>query len=459
MAGVIAADIQPHPIPGREPETWKSLLFPLQGLLIENLNKTLGISALHVSGTEVLLAAVLIGVGAAAIARRGRAAPGLVLAWPVVAVLLVSLAGIVALELRGVARGGDVRQSLWQFRELVWLPAVVMGLAYVARGVRDLTRIAFVLTATACVKGAIGLYYYMVICLPHGYTPVGVTSHSDTVLFVVVLCIWIAAAVARPTRARVLWATAICAWVFAALIVNHRRTAYVSLAACLMILVSLMPRRTRRRLAAAAILALPFGAVYLAVGRNHASGMFAPAASLYSVITQKDASSAMRDIENYNLMVTLKPNVLAGTGWGHEYVELTQAYDISETFEQYRFVAHNSVLWLLSIGGILGFTMLWLPIPVTIFLAARSHRHARTADERLIAYAAIAAAVAYVIQAWSDMGVGSWTCTFILGAALVASGKLATQTGAWPAGIRLSQRRARPLALGAPAFDAVGARL
>jgi hypothetical protein len=80
---------------------------------------------------------------------------------------------------------------------------------------------------------------------------------------------------------------------------------------------------------------------------------------------------------------------------------------------------------------------MWLPVPVGVFLAARSHRLARTSDERAAAYVAIAMFIIFMIQAWSDMGTGSWTVVLLLGCAIVASDKLATSTGAWPADVGL----------------------
>ena len=94
------------------------------------------------------------------------------------------------------------------------------------------------------------------------------------------------------------------------------------------------------------------------------------------------SSSRTRDIENYNLIQTIKPNPLIGTGWGHEYREMNRAYNISQIFAQYRYIAHNSILWLLSIGGVVGFALVWMQIVVGVFLSTRSYRFAREAHER-----------------------------------------------------------------------------
>jgi hypothetical protein len=118
-------------------------------------------------------------------------------------------------------------------------------------------------------------------------------------------------------------------------------------------------------------------------------------------------------------------------------VELVQAYDISRVFAQYRYQAHNSVLWLWTIGGFIGFTVMWLPLSVGVFLAARSARHARSVRDVVVAYGALAIFVCYLVQAWSDLGTQSWTSVAMVACALCASGRLAVETGAWPRSLPL----------------------
>jgi hypothetical protein len=123
--------------------------------------------------------------------------------------------------------------------------------------------------------------------------------------------------------------------------------------------------------------------------------------------------------------------MLIGTGWGHEYREISVANDISKFFPQYRYIAHNSVLWLLSIGGALGFTVIWMPFVIGTFLAARSYRFAHDPFERTASASAIIALVCYAFQSWSDMGTQSVTIMLIAAWALAACGTLGSATGAW----------------------------
>jgi hypothetical protein len=443
MCAVIAADVMPRS-PTSALEIWRSPVEPLRLLFLDNLNKLTGVAALRVSGTELLLVALLLLAAVRTVSgdttdQRGRV-PGIA---PISASLALAFAAVVLLEGWGMARGGDFRQSLWQFRQLLFFPIIAALVAYSVRSLQDLFTAAKLLTAVAFAKILIGLYYYVIVVSSGAGKPATVTSHADTMLFVAVIAMWTGWAAFRPSLGRLIVSGSIVAWMLLGIVINNRRTAYVSLAAALMVLVPLLPRRTRHALTRLGLVLLPFVLAYLLAGRYTSSGIFAPAASVMSVLEQKDASSATRDIENYNLTLTLKQHLLAGSGWGHPYAEVSVAYDVSTFFEQYRFVAHNSVLWLLSVGGILGFTMLWLNLGLGIYFARRSHFLARTPAERMVAYTAIVFIVIYMLQAWADMGTQSWTGVLLVALALTGAGKLATLTGAWPAHLRLVGRARR----------------
>jgi hypothetical protein len=439
---VILADIAPSDLSSDPAGVWKSPVYLLHLLLIDNLDTVVGVDALRFSGTELVLLLLLILVAVRGASGYGGDRAGRIGGANVVKASL-ALAGIAiaALEVRGIASGGDVRQSLWQFRWLVWLPVITALVMYALRGPRDFATWLYVITATACVKAAIGLYYYLAVARPAGVRPATVTSHIDSLLFVVVIALWVGVVVYRPTVSRFAIAAAISGWMVMAIVINNRRTAYVGLAATLIVLCPLLTMRLKRLLAHASFVCVPLVAVYLAAGSGHTTGFFAPAGSIMSVFEARDASTATRDVENYNLILTLKPHILAGTGWGHEYVEAVKAFDISRVFAQYRYLAHNSVLWLLGIGGVLGFTAIWLPMQLAVFMASRSNRFARTGDERAAAYGVVAIIACYATLAWADIGTQSWTTDFLLAGAIAGSSKLATATGAWPAGIRLLSRR------------------
>jgi hypothetical protein len=263
------------------------------------------------------------------------------------------------------------------------------------------------------------------------------TGHEDSVLYVMVFFMWLSAAVHRPTKGAIFRAVFIGAWIMYGIMLNNRRIAYVGLAIALMILYLLLQGRLKRAATKAIVYSIPFMVVYLGVGKNKPHGIFKPAAMIMSVGKQKDASSQTRDIENFNLIQTLKPHIVFGTGWGYEYTEIVQAFDISTVFAQYRFIAHNSILWLVAIGGMVGFTLLWVPFSVAVFLGVRAYRSSTDWMDRTSASTALAVLGTFVVQAWGDMGTQGMMSGQVIACALVIIAKLSYSTGAWPAGIKL----------------------
>jgi hypothetical protein len=428
----LAFSTPPRELPGDPSDHWLPPFFIVYRLLFENLNTLTGVGPLRFSGGEAIVGVMI----ALALLREWRGvdideAEAVTKSRVLFVFLLVSLATVLALEVRGLARGGDFAQSLWQFRAILWLPIVTFLFSYCLRTPRDLVAVAVTATVAACFKIALGVYYLMAVARPANFVPESVSGHDDSVLFTAVVCTWIAWWLQRPGIGRLARIIVPCGWVLFGVAINSRRTAYVSISASLLVLYVMLEGPVKRWINRRVFLALPLVVAYLLAGRNHHNGIFKPASAIMSVSTSEDASSRTRKIENYNLIQTLRPNMLVGTGWGHEYRELSRANDISKFFPQYRFIAHNSVLWLLSIGGILGFSAIWMPVVIATFLAARSYRLVDDPFQRAASASTIVALVCYAFQAWSDMGTQSVPIMLIAAWALAASGTLASSTGAW----------------------------
>ena len=428
--------------------------FLLRLLLLENLNKFSGIEALRFSGMEILVV-LLIGlfVMHVVLSRRDSVGGALELPPPLVAVLGLSVLAVLAMEAWGLARGGDARQSFWQMRYVLFTPILAALCMYGIRRSTHLVELAALVTVVACVKVAVGLFVFM-WSMRHGHgLPHSVTSHTDTVLFGVVFATWSGVLLFRASGPRLVIAVPVLLWMVLGIVINNRRTAYVTVAVALLLLLLLLPRATRRSVIVGALAFSPIVAGYLLVGRSRSGGIFAPAAAIWSVTKQEDASSDSRDVENYNLTLTLRHHLVLGSGFGHKYEEGPKSYDLTGVFDQYRYVAHNSVLALMGIGGVFGFALLWLPMVVGVFFAARAYRAATLSIDRIAAYVAIATIAAYQLQAWADMGVQGWTSSSLLALAYATTAVVVRRTRAWPS----AAGRART-ANGAPEWGADAGR-
>jgi hypothetical protein len=144
---------------------------------------------------------------------------------------------------------------------------------------------------------------------------------------------------------------------------------------------------------------------------------------------QKDNSSISRDIENENLIFTLRQNPIVTMGFGHEYQYSPNnpPVDLGELFKNYRLIAHNGVLWIWSLAGVVGFTLLWTIYPLGATLALRGYRAASTPLERSSALGALAAVVVCVVQIWGDQGFNSYMTLVTFGVSFAVATRLAAR--------------------------------
>jgi hypothetical protein len=416
--------------PGERPfeGKWTSPLGPLGDLLYLNLNKVTGIEALRFSLLELLIGLLMLVV----LLRKAERDPlddpqhlG-ALPNPVKYAFAVFFAAIVLLEGYGLATGGDFKNSLWQLRQLFWLPVlgVVFGNALKSASAR--LWLLRTVIAVAVLRSVVGLHYWVAIARPSGEVFEYTTTHSDTILTVVAVLVTAMLAVVRPSRGHLLLNLLAQPVLLGAMIANDRRIAFVSLAGGGLALLLLSPPDLQRQLRRLALLAAPVGLLYLAVGWHATHPVFGPVQTVRSVFEQDDDSSKTRDIENYNLIRTLQVSPVVGSGFGHEYREVVQALRVDHIFAQYKYIAHNSVLWLLSIGGWLGFAAVWLIFPVAVLVALRAFAECPDPIDRTVAYGAIVAVLAFIVQAWGDMGLQSWMGALLVAAFMGATGALWT---------------------------------
>lgn len=430
LATLLIDDPSARPFAG----AWTSPLAPVADLLYENLHRFTGIEALRFSLLELLVLALL---GLALLRRilgtaaRDEVAPAPALFTGAVVGAFLTLLLLLAW---GLARGGDFRSSLWQLRQLLFLPLVTLLFLVSLRGPRDFKLLGTLLVASALIKTGLGVWINETVFRPLNVRPPFVTTHADSMLFALAL---VAVVVAwNERRSRRTWAILLLAGplLLLAMRVNNRRLVFVEAGAALAMVFTLVPwTGLKRAVARVFILAVPVCALYLAVGWDSTSRIFRPVQMVRSIVQpETDRSTAMRDIENYNLTVTFRSSPLIGLGFGHPYVEQVRADDISEIFSLYRYIPHNSVLGLWAFCGLFGFAALWLPMMSGLFLAVRAYHLAADPLLRTAALTAASMVVIHLLQAWGDMGTQAWSGVFLMGACLASAAQLAVAMGAYP---------------------------
>jgi hypothetical protein len=345
-----------------------------------------------------------------------------------------STAAVAAWTVFGIGTGGSIANMLWQVRSLFWFPCFALAAGVAAATPSGIKKIKTALTFAAIFKSIEAIAFKLTfVYIPGQYQfvggkilkpkepPIYATTHSDSVLWATVLCILIADWFETRTKQSRNRLIGLGLPLLAAMIINNRRTVYVTVAAGAAFIVSVAQRNVKKQLKRLLSLLWPAIILYIGVGlaSSSQSVVFKPVRMIESVVLQDDASSDTRDIENMNLLFTMRARPLLGYGFGHPYTELVQAYDVTATgFANYRYVPHNSFLGIWAFGGLFFPMFYMMPLVVAIYYAVNTRRRSGDPFIRSSGAWAVCAVIAYLVQGWSDIGLQDWTAILVCGAGM-----------------------------------------
>lgn len=340
--------------------------------------------------------------------------------------VMLSAGAILAWTVYGIGTGGSVQNMLWQVRPLLALPIVALISSVAMARERCIRGTKIAILAAGLLKVIDGSSYYFLKVRPENLRSDYVSTHADTTLWAIGLVILLADWFENRSKAARNRLIVIGLPLAFGMIINNRRTVWVIVATCGLFIALQARRPVKRQIARVLSVTWPALVLYAAIGiASPPSIAFKPVQMISSVILQKDASSSTRDIENFNLLRTLRVRPLIGVGFGHPYVEAVVAYDVTSTgFKNYRYLPHNSFLGLWAFGGLFCATGYHLLLPVAVYYAVWSRRRSKKSQRRSAGDWAACSVIAYLIQGWSDIGLQDWTNIMLCGVALGLSAAL-----------------------------------
>ncbi len=347
----------------------------------------------------------------------------------------LSAVSVGVLVVSGVLGGGNFRDALWQFRVLLMMPIAATLAMHAFDFPKDFKPLLWILLIGTVLKSLLGTYFIYRIALPMGELPAHTTGHNDTMIFVTATVAAVVLLWEYPKALSVRAAAILLPFAANAMRLNDRRIAYVDIAVVLIFVYLISPWHQVKRFATRAfVFSLPALLLYMAAGWNSSSGVFKPVAKIRSIVapaesSEENSSNVERDIENYNLLKNWEQHPLFGRGFGHAFSEFVPSNDFAQS--NYGRVGHNSVLWLLWIGGIVGLTGVWLYLGIAAFFCARALARSHRPLNRAALLVSLGILLTYLLQAFGDMGTQSIQMAFFVSVAVATIGRLATQVGAW----------------------------
>jgi hypothetical protein len=341
-------------------------------------------------------------------------------AQPMVKSMRIALLSIGALWMWGIVRGGDVRQTMWQLHSFVIAVILAFLVGATCKTPRQIASLGKVIVFAATYRAIVLIIFYFTVARGMDPPLQTLTTHADSALFVTGMLLWIIYALERRTLVAVTAAAVGCIPLALAIKWNNRRLAWVSLFIGMALAYVMLPRtRFKQRANWLLVAAVPLIVAYVAAGWGRTDGLFKPVGAISTMFgTHADTSSEMRDIENYNLVQTLRSNPILGLGWGHEYNEVSVGISIKDLFEQYRFIPHNSVLGLLAFSGFVGFGLTWQLFVVAAFFHAKSVRIASSPTLRIAGIVGLTTLATFIFQMWGDMGWNTLSADVLMAASV-----------------------------------------
>ena len=387
--------------------------------LFRSLDASAGLSGLHVSPAElVVAAALLIWTLQGVAARRGR--PGSPSALGAGLGILAALV-VVALT-RGVLSGGVLNIAIDEVRPLLYVAVLYLPAAQVMRSPSRLWALLWVDVLATGFKGLQGTYRYLVLrnAVP---APEAILEHEEAVFFSLFILLtaglWL-----FGVRGRLRWvATALLPFVVLADLANQRRAAWIVLTAGLVLLLACAWVRCaerRRAILGLAVASTVVAAVYLPLFWTSSSTIAQPARALSSAFTpsSRDQSSDLyRVVENVDLGIDIRQSSPVGLGFGRPIPHPVPLTDLSKVDPFIDYVPHNGILYVWLRTGLAGALAFWFVIGAATVLACRV---VRAADRRVALLGAFGlwTVVAYVLEGWFDQGLMASRIAVVVGCVL-----------------------------------------
>jgi hypothetical protein len=209
----------------------------------------------------------------------------------------------------------------------------------------------------------------------------------------------------------------------------RRRAGMVALDTSLLLLCVVLLRDNFRMFLVFVPLAIVGGGLLLAMTWNDPGGLGQPARSFRAITGSTDtsgrdqSSDLYRDNEAVNIYINVHSDPARGIGFGREYGFAVPLADLS-FWPLWRYVPHNSVMWIFMDAGILGFTTMMALFSAAIMRAMQVMSSLRADSMKPFAFALAAMVLMVVMFSYVDLGLVTPRVMLFLGVVLGAIGAI-----------------------------------
>lgn len=364
---------------------------------------------------------IVLGTGAVlacmrAYARTGRVLPRSPLTKP----MLLFGAFVFFGFIRGVVMlGGDVRVAVFEGRAMFYIPLVFLITAHECTEVRHLRPPLYAMLAGVAVQSLLSVEHLSKLPPAERESLDTLNEHGSALGHNMVIVVFLSLLLLKVRQPVLKWALvlALVPTVYVVFI-SQRRAGIAALLVAGAVVATAMFWHRRRAFWVTVPIALLLLSGYVGAFWNSTSSAAFPAQAVKSIIapssaTAEDQSSDLyRQIEAFDLNVTIRSSPVLGLGFGQPFLRPIPLPDIS-FFELNAYLPHNAFLWVwikLGFGGFV--TTIYLIVTTLLHAGHRVRSNARDLD-LVIALSASVFVVMYMVYTYVDISWDARNATFL----------------------------------------------
>jgi hypothetical protein len=308
----------------------------------------------------------------------------------------------------GVTAGGDLNVALWEVRRLSYAIAVLLLTSRYIRTKAELVGLIWAAMLAIAVEAVWIAGYYVFEIRNHAADFRALGDHATSVHFNTAIVLLAAAWIYRSSPVMRFGLPWMLAPLAVSHLVNQRRAAIVGLMIATALLLAAGLRVNRRLMRRVVPIVGVVATLWLVVYWNDPGPIGLPARAVKSVLNSQQRSTSDRSSDYYRLLedqdiiATIRDHPAAGVGFGRPF-NLVVALPSIESFVWWRYITHNSVLWVWMKTGVGGFVALLFLWGVAIQTGARASVSVQDGDLGAIAATAALFVVMHAIYAFVDM--------------------------------------------------------
>lgn len=305
----------------------------------------------------------------------------------------------------GLLAGGDFKVSLWEIRALFYMGACYLLAVNLIRTPGQVRIVGWIVIGAIGVKALQGIYRYLVPFHGDLTNVYAITGHEDALFFDTLLLLAALFLIySGPLRQRYLTWALVPFTLFSLMATRRRAAIFALLVGGASVLFTLPPAR-RAILPRIFVPLFLAGLLYVGAFYNSDLSIAKPiqmVKSLYQPADDRDASSNLyRDLEQYNVMHTIRHNPILGTGFGRPYEMLVPLPQIPFPLRDY--IPHNEILWIWLKMGTVGFIIFWLFIGACVVQGSMVMRRLKDPYFQALAGMILALVLMQVVIAYADL--------------------------------------------------------